>query len=149
MLQYFPGSLRDIIFDELDISDNLYLPIESNIFVTIKENIKLDDIRNYKSHVHNRSVLDFDVTRSAQKLSSLSFCSLMQNKTKFKRHEIPRTLWDLYYVVARCVNCRKFVTPEYCNVFYTVEKPISRNFIKSQTVSRLIWQSVKCLRYCH
>lgn len=150
LLEYFPGSLRNITFNELDISNNEHLPSESNIFVSIRGGFKkIDNIHNYKLHQQNQSNLDFDIARSAQKLSSLSFCSLMQNKIKFKRQDIPRTLWDLYQVVARCVLCHKFITPEYCILVYTIEKPIAYNFINSQSVSRLSWQSIKCSRYCH
>lgn len=142
MLTHLPDSLYQRTFHHLDMSNNNFLGM-------------LDDHNNIPDHIHayrtliNKSVGTLKNTRNSlyqkppvTELSGLSFISLRENRVKFKRQDIPRTLWHLYDVTARCVHCTKFALPDYCYVSYCFSAPAAINFVTHHRTC--MWQSVTC-----
>lgn len=139
-LQYLPYSLRHTPFEQLDVSNNIgMVNIRALTGKIFKEHI-VDHIMKYS--LHNEKIRNDD--KIAQKLSALSFCSLIQNQIKFKRQDIPYTLWSLYDLAARCVTCCKYVLPEYCTISHVVGGHNAVTLIKDNSVKNLFWQSVRC-----
>lgn len=138
MLNYLPDSLYFRTFKELDISNNLFL----------KEDLQSDD------HIHNYMKLqnEFDKLASDEpcvtNLSHLSFYILVQNSIKFKRQDIPRTLWPYFNVVGRCAQCCRFVLPDYVLVQHTDALPRSLNLVRNQNTISIPWQSLTCRSNC-
>jgi len=133
-LRYFPDCLYTRTFKELDISDNMLADSDTLQFDHINAYKKDNQLETKKNTVH--------------KLINLSFCSLVENSIKFKRQDIPRTLWYYYNFVVRCVHCNKFMLPDYCNVQHTIGFPSTLILIKNHAPSNIRWQSVVCYPKC-
>lgn len=136
MLNYFPACLYPRTFNLLDISNNSFMG---------KDSLLNDHILYMQSH--NEPISSAPVVK---KLSHLSFYSLLDNCIKFKRQDIPRSLWHYFNIVARCVHCHKFVLPD-CNrilINHSIGSPSTLNLIKNHTTNNIAWQSVVCRFRC-
>lgn len=135
-LRYFPNSLISRRFEQLDISNNMFIQCDM---------LELDHIHSYKQS-HNIKVVERPIVK---KLSHLAFCSLVENRVKFKRQDIPRTLWYYFNVIGRCSQCHKFTLPDYSVLKHTVGFPITCNLIRNNSTNNLSWQSLECSNKCN
>lgn len=78
--------------------------------------------------------------RDVPKLWDLSVLSLIKNDVKFKRREIPRSMWNSYDFVCRCKTCKKlFVFDEKYQKFH-----YSYPTICQRDERKINWQYFKC-----
>lgn len=97
---------------------------------------------------------DPSITRLADQpvvksLSQISFSCLMENRVKFKRQDIPRSLWHYFNVAGRCVHCDEFSLPDYTFVRHIVSFPEAHSLIKNHATEFIQWQSLICRFKCN
>lgn len=136
---YFPDSLFTRSFKHLDISNNQLMQFDS---------LDFDHILAYQQSINKEYNSETPQKEFVKSLSHLAFASIVENAIKFKRQEIPRTLWPYFDVVGRCINCNHFVSPEYCTVQHTIGAPSAINLIKNHYSSGITWQSMICRFRC-
>lgn len=142
LLTHFPDSLYQRTFHHLDMSNNNFLGILDdhdnvpNHILTYRTLVKKPDslLKNTRNTLLQKP--------SVSELSGLSFIALRENRVKFKRRDIPRTLWHLYDVTGRCIHCTKFALPDYCYVSYCFSAPSAINLVTNHRTC--MWQSLTC-----
>lgn len=135
-LNYIPDSFFPKTFDHLDISNNPFAEFNSLI---------LDHIYPYISLCGRNEVKHQNTVKP---LSHLSFNYIMQHQVKFKRQEIPRSIWYYFDVVGRCDLCEKFILPGYSVVRHSSNFPAAHCLIKNHESPYVQWQSFVCRFKC-
>jgi len=134
-LNYFPNGLRHRNFHQLDISNNKFLTAVN--FVR-----ECDHIYTYVGSAYSQCSL---AKLNVQSLRNLSFCSLFLNGVKYKRQEIPRTLWHFYDLLFRCGHCRKLMLPTKVFLIHSLAVPLAMvSLVKSHNSDRIMYQAVVC-----
>lgn len=114
----------------------------------MKEDLQsFDHINNYMKLQNECDKLALDAP-CVQKLCHFSFYTLVQNNIKFKRQDIPRTLWPYFNVFGRCAQCRCCMLPEYVVVQHHHAMPKTLSLIRDHNLIRVPWQSLVCRFKC-
>lgn len=134
-LKYLPGCLNNIIFRAINVSDNDFddecnATVSNNVFMLPESAIHLGN--------SDKSVI--------QSLSELSLYSLVSNNIKFKRQDLPHTLWHYFDEFCRCDLCHKCVIPNNCIERYSYTYAKSYNFNKN---IKITWQYFECRVRCY
>lgn len=134
-LTYLPDCFNSKTFNQLDISNNLFIESDS----------RLDHITNYYLKSDNR----IEITRPViKKLMHLAFCSLVENNVQIKRQHIPRTLWYYFNFISRCPKCHKFILPDYAALLQGSDMPRLRasNFTTNNFVVNIPCHMLQCFK---
>lgn len=137
MLTYFPLSLFKRTFNELNISNNKFVREDVIEFDHICMYLKLLDEPKKKNNENRVS-----------KLSHAAFNCILKNCIKFKRQDIPRTLWHYFNVVGVCGICERFILPQHSMVYHTRAAPDIVNIVRNHVDSSIPWQTSACLVQC-
>lgn len=132
-LTYLPDYFHSKTFNQLDISNNLFIEID----------IRLDHINNY--YLKSDNIID-KPRHVVKKLMHLALCSLVENNVQIKRQHIPRTLWYYFNFISRCSKCRKFILPDYACLLQGYDMPRLRasNFTTNNFVVNIPWLMLQC-----
>jgi len=134
-LKYFPDILFTRSYYELDISDNAFITARADLY-------KCDHIHTYmESRDWKLSLLD---NPTVQNLTYLSFYSLFKSRIKYRRQDIPRTLWHFYDVIVRCAYCHEWTLPIKAVVIHNLVTPSAMNLINSRISCNIMLQSAVC-----
>jgi len=130
MLEYLPGCLQEKTFKYLNITDNNFKQM-CNFPINQRHNINLSTQKEEKQF--------------CLKLSNLSFHSLIDNRVKVSRREIPQALRHYYNTLCRCKLCSKFM-PLDCGIeTYNSNWAKTSNIITNFNIS---WQFYECPHKC-
>lgn len=133
MLEYLPGCLQEKTFKHLNITDNNFKQM-CNFPTNQRHNTNLN-IRNKKEE-----------KQVCLKLSNLSFHSLIDNRVKVSRRDIPQALRNYYYdTLSRCKLCSKFMPLDYAIETYSSNWAKTSNIITNFNIS---WQFYECPYAC-
>ncbi|VVC43715.1 Leucine-rich repeat,Leucine-rich repeat domain, L domain-like,Leucine-rich repeat, typical subtype [Cinara cedri] len=141
MLNYLPISLYNRTFQTLNISSNKFMQHDSLLY---------DHIHSFV-HSINRCIcseIQTPENPAVKMLSHLSFCSLLKNNVKFKRQDLPRSLWKYFDLAGRCINCDQFMLPYNIIINHTVAYPTASNLIRNQDSGSIPWQTMACRFKC-
>lgn len=139
MLTYLPFSLIRRTFNELDISNNNFVRNDVLKFDHIYVYLKLLNQPNERINI---------LEKNANKLCHQAFFSLIKNCVKFKRQDIPRTLWHYFNVVGHCAICNKYVLPDCSVVNHYNSAPFAVNIVRNHSDSNIPWQRLTCRISC-
>lgn len=140
LIAYFPDSLFTRTFAHLDISNNPFVDDDS---------LKFDHICKYNMQLQDESITRSPNQPVVKSLCQLAFSYLMENHIKFKRQDIPRTMWHYFNVTGRCVHCDVFSLPDYSFVRHIISFPEAHNLIKNHPSAFIQWQSLICRYKCY
>jgi len=121
-IKYFPKSLLNKVFHTLNISNNRFA------------NLKLN---HEEQREYVKSSIDLP-----PKLLDFSILSLINNCVKFTRQEIPRSIWDEYDFVTRCIACKKLFIFNTKNQIFIYAPPKTEQMMQ---VEKIHWQYFACI----
>lgn len=127
--------MNNIIFKAINVSENEF---DEEYNGTVSNNMFMHPVHPIRLGSSDRSVI--------QSLSCLSFYSLINNGIKFKRQDIPYTLWHYFNEFCRCQLCHKCVMPDNCIERYCYAYAKSYNFNKN---IKITWQYFECRVRCY
>lgn len=136
-LRYLPGCLHDIIFKAINVSDNAF----EDEFNELNSN----DIFISPASPNRIESPNPDIT-VINNLSLICLQSLVKNPIKFKRQDIPHTLWYFFDEFIRCELCHKYVIPDNCMERYSCAYAMSYNFNKN---IKIMWKFFECRVRCY
>lgn len=141
LLNYLPISLYSRTFQTLNISSNVFMEHDSLLY---------DHIHSFVHSIHKCVCSETQKPEepSVKTLTHLSFCSLLSNNIKFRRQDIPRSLWKYFVLTGRCMNCNKFMLPYNIIINHTEGVPSSLQLIRNQPSDCIPWQTITCRFKC-
>lgn len=135
---YLPTSLQFHDFHSLNISGN-------------KFSIPLSEVRQYDHiglYMRSHGYEETDPYKPiVNELTYLTLTRLVECNIRFKRQHIPRTLWHLFDLLARCVHCKKYSLPYNVKIMYDFAILATQCLIYSDNNARLLYQGILCKKH--